>query len=83
MATIARGIILDIRPTALVVTVMPPDAAPYRARVIIPLGADATTWRVGSHVALSIGDDPGDVRLPAARQHGDGDGTTDDRPPAA
>lgn len=81
MATTARGIILDIRPTALVVTVMPRDAAPYRARVLIPLGADATTWRIGSHVELTIGDDPGDVRLPIAARHGPG--SHDDRPPAA
>jgi hypothetical protein len=85
MATTARGIILDIRPSALVVTVMPPDAPPYRARVVIPVGADATTWRVGSHVELRIGDDPADVRLPVGGREGPGrdPGTTDDRPPAA
>lgn len=58
-----RGVVLEIRETTLVVTVMPAGAPPYRARVPWPLGTSSDEVRVGSHVELVVGSDPADVHL--------------------
>ena len=69
--TTTRGVILEIRNAALILTVMPADGPPYRARIAISLADLRPDIRVGSYVELIIGADPSDIRL------------ADDPPPAA
>lgn len=58
----ARGVILEMRGTMLVVTVMPTGAPPYRARMSV-FPHQLAGLRVGSHVELLVGDDPSEIRL--------------------
>ena len=58
----ARGVIVEMRGTMLVVTVMPTGAPAYRARISV-FPHQLVGLRVGSHVELIIGDDPSEIRL--------------------
>ena len=57
-----RGMIVEIRGTILLVTVMPAGAPPYRARVSV-FPHQLTGIHVGSYVELIVGNDPSDIRL--------------------
>jgi hypothetical protein len=56
-------VVLEVRDSSILVTVMPIDAPPYRARVPVPADGRRSDVRIGSHLELVVGAEPGEVRL--------------------